>query len=71
MCNLFNQTTAVEAMQGLFRGVENRARNIETGASNRTAWRLSLCATVKGMRCATTLGAGFRAADRTPTRQEE
>lgn len=31
MCNLFNQTTAVEAMRGLFRGLENRAGNIESG----------------------------------------
>ena len=31
MCNLYNQTTAVEAMRGLFRGLDNRAGNIETG----------------------------------------
>lgn len=31
MCNLFNQTTAVEAMRGLFRGLENRAGNLEAG----------------------------------------
>ena len=31
MCNLYNHTTAVEAMRGLFRGLENRAGNIETG----------------------------------------
>lgn len=31
MCNLFNHTTAVEAMRGLFRGLENRAGNIESG----------------------------------------
>jgi len=30
-CNLFNQTTAAEAMRGLFRGLENRAGNIESG----------------------------------------
>ena len=31
MCNLYNQTTAVQAMRGLFKGIENRAGNIETG----------------------------------------
>lgn len=31
MCNLYNQTTAVEAMRGLFKGLENRAGNIEPG----------------------------------------
>ena len=31
MCNLYSQTTAVEAMRGLFRRLENRAGNIETG----------------------------------------
>ena len=31
MCNLYNHTTAVEAMRGLFRGLENRAGNIESG----------------------------------------
>lgn len=31
MCNLYNQTTAVEAMRRLFPGVNNRAGNIEPG----------------------------------------
>jgi putative SOS response-associated peptidase YedK len=31
VCNLYTHTTAVEAMRGLFRGLENRAGNIETG----------------------------------------
>ena len=31
ICNLYQQTTAVEAMRGLFRGMENRAGNIEPG----------------------------------------
>ena len=31
MCNLYNQTTAVEAMRGLFSRIENRAGNIEAG----------------------------------------
>lgn len=31
MCNLYNHTTAVEAMRGLFADLENRAGNIETG----------------------------------------
>lgn len=31
MCNLYNQTTAVEAMRGLFNRVDNRAGNIESG----------------------------------------
>lgn len=31
MCNLFNHTTAVEAMRGMFKGLDNRAGNIETG----------------------------------------
>lgn len=32
MCNLYNHTTAVEAMRGLFAGFENRAGNVPTGA---------------------------------------
>lgn len=32
MCNLYNHTTAVEAMRGLFKGLENRAGNIEPGS---------------------------------------
>ena len=31
MCNLYRQTTAVEAMRGLFSRIENRAGNIEGG----------------------------------------
>ncbi|WP_334193546.1 SOS response-associated peptidase [Pararhodobacter sp.] len=31
VCNLYNQTTAVEAMRRLFPGISNRAGNIETG----------------------------------------
>jgi len=31
VCNLYNQTTAVEAMRGLFKRLENRAGNIEPG----------------------------------------
>lgn len=31
MCNLYNQTTAVEAMRGLFRDLDNRAGNVEPG----------------------------------------
>ena len=31
MCNLYNQTTAVEAIRGLFSRLENRAGNIEAG----------------------------------------
>ena len=31
MCNLYTQTTAVEAMRGLFSRLENRAGNIEAG----------------------------------------
>lgn len=31
VCNLYNHTTAVEAMRGLFKGLDNRAGNIESG----------------------------------------
>ena len=31
MCNLYNHTTAVEAMRHLFDGLENRAGNVEAG----------------------------------------
>jgi putative SOS response-associated peptidase YedK len=31
MCNLYNHTTAVEAMRGLFPALENRAGNLESG----------------------------------------
>jgi putative SOS response-associated peptidase YedK len=31
VCNLFNHTTAVEAMRALFKDLENRAGNIESG----------------------------------------
>lgn len=31
MCNLYNQTTAVEAMRGLFNRLDNRGGNIEPG----------------------------------------
>lgn len=31
MCNLYNHTTAVEAMRGLFRDLENRSGNLEPG----------------------------------------
>ena len=31
MCNLYNQTTAVQAMRGLFNRLDNRAGNIESG----------------------------------------
>ncbi len=31
MCNLYNQTTAVQAMRGLFNRLDNRAGNIEGG----------------------------------------
>lgn len=31
MCNLYTQTTAVEAMRGMFAGLENRAGNVPNG----------------------------------------
>lgn len=31
MCNLYNQTTAAEAMRRLFAGIDNRAGNVEPG----------------------------------------